>query len=461
MKSLLFSAALTVVTTLGAQAAEITLRPDLAPRLEKLKTFYSDNRPAFATEVWNPSDDPSDGVVLVSGPIEKGDAAMLRRVLLKNPDADDEQLNVPRPFHVILNSPGGNLLEAIEMGQFLAGWRYGNGGESLGGVFVLNGQRCMSACAMIFSLAVADRDENTLERFVEVGAELGFHMPFLPPDQAAQSAEIGAAMDLTYSVMSEFLKLVSSGRVPIALAQNALYYRESDEFFTLRGGLLTRFMGFEPVASDARIHVVSSDALTAEDATEICRILEFSTEGGFPSSDMYEWWNIDEPVECILAQTIENADRRTRSNSRTVLLTAGLLADHLGCHKGTLTRHYYHWDWGNRFLEEEEYEEYSAYPRAVAEYNGTEFHYPYKMDWTRTLLSNVNMRDAPGLNGARITRLSEGATVQVTDCRITADSQGVWFKVTASGQTGWVSARYVSRRAPTRHGWYEMIRPAE
>ncbi|MCH2094613.1 MAG: hypothetical protein MK160_05785 [Rhodobacteraceae bacterium] len=222
-------AALMATSATSARAAEISIRPDLAPHLSKLKTFYGGRSDAFQSQVWDPSGPGADeGIVYISGPIEKGDAERLEKLIVKDRNANT--FHVPIPFHVVLNSPGGNFVEAVKMGEFLAQWRYGNGGEPLAGVFVLNGQRCMSACAMTFSLAVADRDGGSAERFVEVGAELGFHMPFLPPGQAAQSAQISAAMDVTYDVMSEFLKLVSSGRVPIALAHNALHYRTADEF---------------------------------------------------------------------------------------------------------------------------------------------------------------------------------------------------------------------------------------
>ena len=57
-----------------------------------------------------------------------------------------------------------------------------------------------------------------------------------------------------------------------------------------------------------------------------------------------------------------------------------------------------------------------------------------------------DLRDAPGLAGATVGRVQAGSKVTVTECAVTEDAQGVWFKISRSRQDGWVSARFVSRR---------------
>ena len=426
----------------AAVAAEISIRPDLGPRLIDLKPVYSAvAHPVVDTDTWRGTD-WRDGIVLISGVIERGDLAKLEKVI---GSVDDGEPKLSPPFHVVFDSPGGNLVEAVRIGEYLRHWRGGNGGDDLGGVFVLDGQRCLSACAIAFTLIALDRDKG-LERFVEVGARLGFHMPFLPPGQAEQSAAMGEAMAFTYDVVAEYLKLIENGKTPTALAQNALHYRGSDDFFLLGGGLMTRVMGFDPVASGPMSFPITHDGLLDQDYVDACRILAFTNEGGLDAVS-YEWWGIDGAGETDCAWgTIADSHLSTMQQiDRTFALTAGLLGDVLGCHSGQLTKKYYYWDTSNRFLDEEEPEVYSEYTQRYAEYHGVEFEFPYSMDWSRSLLSTVNMRSAPGMDGTRLGRLQAGTSVLVMGCRVTDDAQGVWFEVDAGGRQGWVSARYVSR----------------
>lgn len=440
----------------AASGAEVSIRPDLGARLLALKPIYSsDPKPVVDTNTWRGTD-WKQGIVYLSGVIERGDLAKLKRVIGTE---DDFEPRLSPPFYVVLNSPGGHFTEAVKMGQYLSWWRGGNGGDSLGGVFVLNGEECLSACAMTFALSAIDRDKGRLERFVEKGGRLGFHMPFLPPEKAIQTAAVSTAMNLTYDVMAEYLKLIENGGTPVALAQNALYYRGANDFFTLTGGMMTRALGFDPVASDGAASAVIHDGLLERDYVDACRIMEFTQEGGLDGYS-YEYWGID-TTTCAWGKIGHSHSGTMASIDRSKPMTAGLLADVLGCSGGTLTHDYYLWDTGNRFLDEELPDEYSRYTREYADYHGIPFQFPYRMDWNRTLLSNVNMRSSPSVNSGRVASLSGGASVQVTDCRITDDSQGVWFKVQSGDQQGWVSARYVSRLEKNYLGWEnQVLRPA-
>ena len=432
-----------VASVQSANAVDVSIRPDLGPRLIDLRPIYSaSEQPVVDRDTWRGTD-WKDGIVLVSGVIEAGDLAKLEAVIGA---WDDDEPKLSPPFHVVFDSPGGNFIEAVKLGEYLSGWRGGNGGPALGGVFVLEGHECLSACAIAFALSALSEDKG-LERFVEAGGSLGFHMPFLPPEQAEQSATIGQAMEFTYDVVAEYLKLIENGKAPTALAQNALYYRTADDFFMLSGGIMTRVMGFDPVAKGALSHPVSFDGLLGQDVLNACRIMAFTVEGGLDPVS-YEWWGLDGAGEtaCIWG-TVDSYNDTMLQVDRSSPITAGMLGEVLGCHGGSLTSQYYYWDMGNRFLDEEEPEEYAEYTRRYAEYHNIPFEFPYRIDWNRTLLSTVNMRDAPGMQGQRLGRLQEGTPVQVTDCRIVEDAQGVWFEVSTGGQSGWVSGRYVSRMA--------------
>lgn len=53
---------------------------------------------------------------------------------------------------------------------------------------------------------------------------------------------------------------------------------------------------------------------------------------------------------------------------------------------------------------------------------------------------------AGSIGSATVGRVQAGSKVTVTDCAVTEDAQGVWFRISGRGQDGWVSARFVSRR---------------
>ncbi|MBW4983096.1 SH3 domain-containing protein [Mameliella sp. CS4] len=414
----------------AAMAATVELRPDLAPRLEALRPVYPNETPVLEVrELWG-TDDWQGGIIRISGTIEAGDLDKLK-ALAGSPNGE---VRLSRPLHVVLDSPGGSLTEGIAIGEYLQQWRGGNFAPGLGGVFVLKGDRCLSACALAFALSALPRDKGAQERFVEVGAELGFHMPFIRPELATRLAEAGETMELAFDTMALFLSLIANGQTPPALAQNVIHYRGAEQMFILRGGLVTRVLGFDPVATGALVAPVTRDGLTDEDVRIICGLLDQTRQGGLPTRDSYETWMFVEP------------DCRELGGFAAALagdgpaITAAVLADVLGCHGGRLTTEYFGWDWDNAFLEEEFLEERQAQMQAYG------FDYPRRIDWQRETLATVRLRDAPGLAGATVGRVQAGNKVTVTECAVTEDAQGVWFKISGSRQDGWVSARFVSRR---------------
>lgn len=466
-------------------AAEIGLREDLRPRVEQLTSLYGsltnrvDHGPILLPT------EQGVRILGLTGTIEPGDADRLAALI--GPE-DSVQ-----PFVLVLDSPGGNFLEGVRLGEVLRPFRGGNGDPALSGVLVLAGERCMSACAVAFALSALPRDSGVSVRYVERGAELGFHMPFVPVDQQAVQAEVAQAMDLTYRIMSEYIQLIANGIAPTALVQNSLHYRRPQDFFLLRGGLMTRFMDFVPVGGPEAATPLALEGLRERDALNMCQVLAYS-RGSRMTADDYEWWPYnafgEETGDRMLTEVfgeigawrlaVEGCSIEWRGDDTLGIQASGrcgsesvnagwcaapkeefdpflpaatgaLLGDSLGCHGGALTRAYYSWDSSNAFLEEEEPDRY----RWSGE---TDADVPKRfLDWSGArLASNLNIRSAPG--GEVVARWTEGAPVEVQGCTLAADGQGVWYQVASGGVSGWASARYV--RVPALETWNGLIRPA-
>ncbi|MBY6119036.1 SH3 domain-containing protein [Mameliella alba] len=482
------------VTLVGGAAlsAEISLRDDLRPRLEQLWPIYGELTNSRTVDpVVRPVGPDGDTywsglrVLRLSGVIQDGDAARLAKVI--GPE-DSSGF-----FVLVLDSPGGSFLEGVRIGELLQDYRQGQDDPPLAGVLVLSEGQCMSACAVAFALAALPRDSGNTVRYVELGGRLGFHMPFVPLDQQARQTEIATAMDLTYQIMSEYLQLIGNGIAPSALVQNALHYRRPEDFFLLRGGLVTRFMDFVPAAGPKGGTALALSGLTQRDALNMCQYLAYS-QGREMIAAAYEFWPVqtgdmnrpdDTPLRALFDEfgadrlaidfcTIERqagdtlgiratgdcgrdsfgggwcAFPRQDYEPQLSRATGALLADSLGCHGGAMTDRHYLWDAGNVFLEEEEPADYrwtgDTNPEAPL----------HSLDWSGARLeTNLNIRSAPG--GDRLARWSEGTPVEVLDCTLSADGQGVWYQVRSAGQTGWASARYVG--VPALAGWDLMIRP--
>jgi uncharacterized protein YraI len=107
--------------------------------------------------------------IQLSGEIKSGDLSDLTKQVFK------EQSTRPRPLTLSLNSNGNNFEEGILLSLFVqrSGLR----------TLVKAGNRCNSACALIFLGGASVEGGETgiqSDRNIEVGAELGFHMPFTP-----------------------------------------------------------------------------------------------------------------------------------------------------------------------------------------------------------------------------------------------------------------------------------------
>lgn len=439
-----------------AQAVEITRRPDLAPRLSELRELYP-RGPYSRGEVYR-----NDVAIFeISGVIEKGDAEKVKAAI------GDTWGKV-----IVFNSPGGSFLEGMEIGGYL-GSNLLSQDPDLYGVFVLKGDRCLSACALAFTLAASAQGvlDGADSRYVEVGGLLGYHMAFLPGDQAKQLVEVQSAMNLGYDVTQAYLNLVADGATPPALLMEALSHRTADSFFYLSGGIRTYQMGMTPVASGPLAAPINKSALYLETLNAMClnlfmanhtiqkshADLEFGFIWGFgPEAtetrveDMFEMlgskrmaanhngagyckaelkddgtigiqvlpgilpcgpktFSSDAPDWCAIS-----ADDATGMPAATNALLAAVK----GCHEGRLTRRYDYLGADTSSLDDEELSTIE-----------------------RTLARDVNIRQSPSLDAATLGGLQAGDKVRVVDCGVVSDSQGVWYEL-ASG--GWISARFTS-----------------
>jgi len=441
----------------GSLALEIEIRPDLKPRLEALRRLY----PAGSFVEPGPSVFDELTVFRLSGVIEKGDADKLARAF-----------EGKWGKAVVFDSPGGNFLEGIRIGKMLQE-NVGSQDPDLTGVFVLEGDKCLSACALAMTLAATPRNIYYREdiRFIEAGAELGFHMGFLPEDKARQLGEVQRAMDLAYEVTRTFAQLIKGGLAPSILLEEALVHRTADSFFYLRGGIRSYAMGLSPVASGPLARPVHKSAMTGHLVASMCQNI-YVAAGFIPKSEVqYEFAGIQvsqpdpytsgiegiireagggriaaaliDDAFCmaeltddgLLALQVESgpvpcnrqggwcAVPKLDDPAPLPLATTALLADTLGCHRGRLMRQGQYWQ--NDVLTYENAEEW-----------------PFTDDWQRTAARSVNLRASPSLSAAKVGELAAGQKVQIADCRVVDDIQGVWYRLTGSGRDQWVSARF-------------------
>jgi len=457
LRSLLFL--ITTVLVAGqVQAAEITRRQDLAPRLSELKLLYPRGQNSDASVYGGET-----AIFHVSGVIEKGDLEKLKSAI------GDTWGKV-----IVFDSPGGSFTEGIRIGRYLQE-NAGSQDPDLYGVFVLKGERCLSACALAFTLAATPRNvvlgEDT--RFVEVGALLGYHMAFLPEDQANQLVAVQTAMNLAYEVTQTYVSLIKGGLAPSNLLEEALSHRSPDSFFYLTGGIRTFAMGMSPVSSGPLAQPLNDSALKMNAVNAMCNqlfmaensILKSEVEYEFGSIDMIAAEANDFSLEDMAGRagsprisashngagycTVEyNADgsvgiRMTSGRracetgsyereawcaeqvdqTRFFKATNALLAVAAGCNEGRLTKKSVYWGLD------------------VLTYGDTTVN-ASDVDWKRTVGRDVNVRQNPSLEAATVGSLRAGDEVQIAGCRVVPGPQGVWYQLS---EDGWISARFVSR----------------
>jgi hypothetical protein len=453
MKRLLFL--LFALLPLSAHAMEITLRPDLAPRLSALQSLYSANYAPRADRFRDAS------IFHLSGQIVQGDTEKIRTAL-----------EGTWGKYLVLESPGGNFLEGIRLGEYIRSILE-NQDPDIYGIFVLKDGPCLSACALVMALATSTRDiaYGDDSRFVELGAELGFHMGILPEEQATRTVEARQMMNLTYDITQAYTGLIMGGVAPPILLAEALNHRSADSFFYLRGGIRTHAMRLTPVGPADMARAIDGSSLYMDKVNALCRTAFVASPIVRKSFVDFEFGYVDQidPDKSTLSDTVARLGSRRIAASLngaghcivtlrddgslgldmvdgpapcqrdgqpwcalpesgefgpfgSANASVALLADTLGCHAGRLTREGQFWS-GDL---------YRASDTVVP------------IGWTRSIAQNVNLRAEPSATAARrSSALSAGDEVEILDCAIVDGPHPVWMQVNVDGQTGWFSALFL------------------
>lgn len=134
---------------------------------------------------------PVSRVIEISGVIEKGDTEKLKALVEASGFSECITAGLcPYNNTISLNSPGGNLVEALKLGEFIA--------EQNFNTLLAEGAVCESACALVFLGGYTNYEGFFFpRRYVHETATLGIHRPYFRlPDRTFSSEEVGNVVDI-------------------------------------------------------------------------------------------------------------------------------------------------------------------------------------------------------------------------------------------------------------------------
>ncbi|MCE7027096.1 SH3 domain-containing protein [Jiella avicenniae] len=455
-------------SSLPASAAEVTVRPDLYERVAKVKRLFpprsqssadglkSDDAGAFTTlDVFSP--DASSGtkpaVLRIEGQIDKGDAEKVRKVL------EDWTYY---PLVVSFNSPGGVFAEAFRIAEVL---RYDIESQDprIGGLIVMAGDQCLSACAIAFAASVDRAHPDTDKRLIEKGGKLGFHMPYIPEGTDTSTAGAREMLGLGYDVATQMVALLQDSANPPELLLRMLRHRTASSFYVLGGDLEAWRMGFTPVAAPGAVSAIGPAGLDTDAIGLLCNLN--LTAGPIRMSGAEDEFTYFQPT---LSEGQRSADlplltQLATSGGKSFDVTGGWFACQIRLDDeskvGVAIRR---GDAACGGAGQREPGEICAAPSTGVDTVSNVFlaeAYSCRDDVVLPgtfagerqpkIKRDVYLRDAPGRSGQVVTTLAADSAVEVTGCRVTADDQGVWYAVSRPGAKGWVSARFVGGQAET------------
>lgn len=458
-----------ILAIASALAAEISLSNEYATRISDLRRLYPvqspnaivaarhERRDYFGTPgVFNPfSIDPRPTVLRFEGEIVGGDGQRLR----------DALAGLAGPVFISFDSPGGIFVEAFEIADVIVE-DLESQDPRIGGVIVLAGDECLSACAIAFA-ASFDRAHPTADdvRFVERGARLGFHMPYVPEGTALPADGGRAMLDLGYNVADFMVRLLDNNANPPELLTRMLKYRDPEEFYVLDGDFETWRLGFSPVAPSKEVTPVTVSGMDTIAAGMICNLM---LTGGRAHLTYAEDEFCDFQLGARFVPRLDDNLLLTRLGAAQGPVALGTTCESFSCQirtNGDYEVGAIVWRGGDGCPNDPDVEDNfptqmcSAEPIGVHHItnhflaeafscrDGELLDRTFSSDQPPIVKNDVNLRAAPTTDAAVVTQLKSGAQVGVIGCRITTDGQGVWYRVRTADGAGWVSARFVGGHA--------------
>lgn len=155
----------------------------------------------------------------LDGLIKKGDLEKIRNVISAH--------KTEKPCSIVyLNSPGGNLLEGLELSGFFF--------SSMIATSVEESDVCLSACSLIWLGGARpdghNRDNPHTYRRIAPGGTLGFHAPFplIPNDKLYSGADIEKSFEMAFLVMQKLNDIFYRTKVNLWFASNLMKPAKND-----------------------------------------------------------------------------------------------------------------------------------------------------------------------------------------------------------------------------------------
>lgn len=160
-------------------------------------------------------------VIELSGPIVAGDAQKLADLFAESIKCEDMGIDCsPYSAVIALASPGGDYQEGQRLAEFLRD-------KAIASV-VESGESCLSACAVAFlggsGFWPTGGVGPFIARFVEPGARVGFHAPFLPQADAQEIAKsnLPLVMDTSRLDTAQLAKILNTYYVDPAVTDRII-----------------------------------------------------------------------------------------------------------------------------------------------------------------------------------------------------------------------------------------------
>lgn len=147
--------------------------------------------------------DTSTGCTIhLKGLITEGDSENLKKIYIENITSNSSITQFGVGARICLDSPGGSLVEAFKIFDFLTS------GTANAFTYVPKGASCESACAIAFLAGGAGYYGSSPARAIHPKAKLGFHSPDLViPDGNYNKAQVSKAYSIALETISRLIKL--------------------------------------------------------------------------------------------------------------------------------------------------------------------------------------------------------------------------------------------------------------